>query len=243
MGFEPTTPALQTRCSSQLSYVPGKPVRLYSAIPHAVRHMDTFAPYHQGMTDGLETASTTPAFEAFAALAKDRRTNLRIDADRPVDPAVITELCVLATWAPNHRLTEPWRFAVLTGDHRVELGARTAAYQAELGETVEARLNKTRTKYTRSPVLVAVGCAFDEDAEVHIENRDAVSAGIQNMLLGATTLGLASYWGSGLVNHSPAVKELCGLDAKDELLGVIYLGWPTSTMPSPGRSAPIIRWL
>jgi hypothetical protein len=41
MGFEPTTPALQTRCSSQLSYVPGKPVRLYSAIPDAVRHMDT----------------------------------------------------------------------------------------------------------------------------------------------------------------------------------------------------------
>jgi nitroreductase len=195
------------------------------------------------MTEGAQTAVTTPEFEAFAALAKDRRTNLRIDAERPVDPATITELCVLATWAPNHRLTEPWRFAVLTGDNRAELGARTAAYQASLGETVEARLNKTRTKYTRSPVVLAVGCAYDEDPEVHLENRDAVSACIQNLLLGATALGLASYWGSGLVNHAPAVKDLCGLAPEDEMLGMIYLGWPTSKMPSPGRSAPRIRWL
>ena len=201
------------------------------------------APYHQDMTQDVPSALESPEFAAFATLAKGRRTNLRIDTNMPVDPLIITELCVLATWAPNHRLTEPWRFAVLTGDTRAELGARTAAYQVELGETVEARLTKTRGKYMRSPVVLAVGCAFDEDPEVHMENRDAVSAGIQNLMLGATAIGLASYWGSGLVNHAPAVKELCGLAMQDELLGVIYLGWPTSMMASPGRSAPIIRWL
>jgi nitroreductase len=65
-------------------------------------------------------------------LIKDRRTNLRIDPDRPVEPALIADLCDAAVWAPNHRLTEPWRFATLTGAARTALGeVVVAALQAK----------------------------------------------------------------------------------------------------------------
>ncbi len=195
------------------------------------------------MNDASPTAETTPEYQAFSALVTSRRTNLRIDPDRAVDPSMVAELCRLATWAPNHRLTEPWRFAVVTGSNRAELGARAAAYQAELGESVEARLQKTRGKYLRAPVSLAVACVHHPDPETHMEDRDAVSAGIQNILLGATALGLASYWGSGLVTQSPEVKNLCGFAPDDDLLGIIYLGWPTSSVASPGRSAPQTHWL
>jgi nitroreductase len=191
----------------------------------------------------MSETPTAADFAAFSALAMARRTNLRIDPERPVDPATITELCALATWAPNHHLTEPWRFIVLTGAARGELGAQAAAYQATLGETIEARLSKTRGKYLRAPVSIVVGCAFDPNPEVHMENRDAVAAAVQNLLLGATSLGLASYWGSGMVTQAPGVKSLCGLAPEDEILAVVYLGWPTSQVASPGRSAPQIRWL
>lgn len=195
------------------------------------------------MTDTSPTADTSPEFAALSALVMSRRTNLRIDADRPVEPALVTDLCRLATWAPNHHLTEPWRFAVVTGDNRAELGARAAAYQAEMGETVEARLHKTRGKYLRAPISLVVACVHHRDPETHLEDRDAVAAAIQNILLGATALGLASYWGSGLVTQAREVKRLCGFATDDDILGVIYLGWPTSNVASPGRSAPQILWM
>jgi nitroreductase len=195
-----------------------------------------------GMSGAFPIADNA-AYQAIAGVIESRRTNLRIDPDRTIDPALITELCRLATWAPNHRLTEPWRFAVLTGDARGELGLRTAEYQAERGDTNPARINKTRGKYLRAPISLVVGCVFDENPEVHREDRDAVAAAVQNILLGATAMGLASYWGSGLVTESPRVKSLCGLAIKDEVLAVLYLGWPTSEIASPGRSAPQMRWI
>jgi hypothetical protein len=47
--------------------------------------------------------------------------NLRIEPDQPVATEVIEDLCTAATWAPNHKLTQPWRFAVLPGPLSVRL--------------------------------------------------------------------------------------------------------------------------
>jgi hypothetical protein len=58
---------------------------------------------------------------------------------------------------------------------------------------LEMKVTKTRTKYLRAPVVVVVGSAPGESALQNEENRDAVAAGIQNMLLGATALGLAVF--------------------------------------------------
>ena len=113
-----------------------------------------------------------PDLVSAAELIRARRTNLRIDRAKPVDPNLIRQLCELATWAPNHKLTQPWRFAVLSGDARARLGELTAAAQAASGETDDNRLNKTRAKYLRSPIVVACasssapGAVFDWRFEV-----------------------------------------------------------------------------
>lgn len=191
--------------------------------------------------DTPQNPSGAPELTAFLDLVRSRRTNLRM-RDDSVDPALVDRLCEAATWAPNHKRTQPWRFAVLTGAARRTLGELTAAYQESTGTTDPAVLDKTRSKYERSPVLIVVGCQSEPDASVGMqaEDRDAVSAGVQNLLLAATAAGLNSYWGTGAVTKAPAVKQWCGLDDRDTIVAVVYLGWPLGPVPDPGRDAPRI---
>ena len=171
-----------------------------------------------------------------------RRTNLRVDPERPVPGALIEQLCLAATFAPNHKLTEPWRFAALMGASRATLGEVVAAALETDGVTDPARLEKTRVKYLRAPVVMVVGCAPESDPVRHRENRDAVAAAVQNILLAATGAGLASYWATGRAARTDAVVELAGFEAGTEIVALIYLGWPIAPAPVPDRTAPHITW-
>jgi nitroreductase len=183
---------------------------------------------------------TTPdlgALEAAERLIRSRRTNLRIDPEKPVDQDIVDRLCDLGVWAPNHKRTHPWRFASLVGAARARLGEVTADWMEARGEA-EPKVAKTRTKYLRSAVVLCVAAhsAPDASPERRGEDRDAVAAGVQNILLGATAAGLNSYWGTGAVVHAPAVKELCGFDPDAVLVAVVYLGWPLGDVPVPARA-------
>jgi nitroreductase len=188
----------------------------------------------------MSDAATTTAFETLSDLVRTRRSNLRMDPDRPVPAETVERLCELAMWAPNHMRTNPWKFAAFTGNGRERLGRALEAALVNGGETDEARLTKARTKYLRAPTMLVVGSAAHEDPVFHAENRDAVAAGVENLLLGATALGLASYWSTGEVASVAEVKELAGFDAGDQLVAVIYLGWPVAPLPAPPKVAPSI---
>ena len=99
------------------------------------------------------------------------------------------------------------------------------------------------TKYTRTPASLVVGCAAHDHPTFHEENRDAVSAAIQNILLGATAAGLSSFWSTAPIIDSPRALELCGFDPDDRILGIIYLGWPNGTVENPVRPAPTVHHL
>ena len=194
------------------------------------------------MIPAVPSCAMDTSLTALSDLVRRRRTNLRIDATRAVDESVVAELCTLATWAPNHKLTEPWRFAALTGDARAELGRLAAVDLIGAGEPHEGKIAKTRGKYLRAPVVVAVASEWSDPGRRE-EDRDAVSAGIQNMLLGATAAGLCSYWGTGGVTRVAAVKTLCGFSETADVIGFIYLGWPIGDVPVPERAAPAILWV
>jgi nitroreductase len=180
----------------------------------------------------------TSTFEDFADLVRTRRTHMLVERDREVDAAMIEALCELATWAPNHKRTFPWRFAAFTGDGRRRLGDAFVADMIDRGVGDDGKRDKTRTKYTRTPNVVVVGCAAHDHPTFHDENRDAVAAGIQNLLLGATTLGLASFWSTAPLMDSASALELCGFAEDDRIIGVIYLGWSTRD-PSPSERPAI----
>ena len=192
--------------------------------------------------DRLEPAAGAAALADFEALARARRTNLRMDPERPVPAELVERLCRLAMWAPNHKRTWPWRFTAIVGDTRGELGDALAETLIAAGESA-AKVDKARGKYRRAPLMLAVASAGDPDPVRRLENRDAVAAGVQNLLLGATAAGLASYWGTGAVVAVPRVRELCGLEPGDELVALLYLGWPIGGVPEPARPEPPLRWL
>ncbi len=174
-------------------------------------------------------------FDEFSKLVRSRRTSMIVDQTREVPVDLIAELCGLATWAPNHKKTWPWRFAVFTGTGRGRLGDTMAdeMERADFGDDVKRA--KTRTKYLRTPTTLVVGCAPDANEMLHAENRDAVAAGIQNLLLGATTLGLASFWSTPALTQPQAVLDLCEFDRDDRIVGIIYLGWATQEFAPPER--------
>ncbi|MBL6636610.1 MAG: nitroreductase [Ilumatobacteraceae bacterium] len=172
-------------------------------------------------------SDTSDAFATVRDIVQSRRTNMLVDREREVPEGIIRDLCELALWAPNHKRTWPWRFAAFSGDGRVRLGDACAQDLISAGSDDEIKIKKVRSKYTRVPAVLVIGSAPDEHPTFHDENRDAVAAGIQNALLGATALGLASFWSTAPVIDGEQTLALCGFEPATRLIGMIYLGWPS----------------
>lgn len=180
------------------------------------------------------------SFDDLATTIRRRRTHMLVDRDRPVPTELVTELCELATWAPCHKRTWPWRFALFTGDARARLGEVAAAAMAARGDD-QAKVAKTRTKYLRTPAVLVVGSAEGDTPLRTVENRDAVSAGVQNLLLGATAAGLASYWSSCPKGAEAVLAELCGFEPGTAIVAVVYLGWAASDVAAVPRPPVELR--
>ncbi len=177
-----------------------------------------------------------------------RRTIGKVHPDQPMREAIETIL-ESATWAPNHRLTEPWRFVVLAGNARAELGAfmgaQNAAKYAEDDPNREIERARGAKKALRAPVVIAIGVEPGQASNVdELEEIAAVACAAQNMLLTAHALGLGAKWSSGAIIHDPAVKQWLGLSEHGLLLGFIYIGYPAMTSERSVRTpvATLTEW-
>ena len=183
----------------------------------------------------------TMNFEEFSTLVAARRTNMFVDLERDVPRELLDQLCTLATWAPNHKKTWPWCFAQITGESRARLGDIAADAMLRFGDSSEKVL-KTRTKYLRAPAILIVGSRSGDTLLRSAENRDATSAGIQNILLGATAAGLASYWSSCPKGANDDVATFCGFDHGTFIASLIYVGWPIRSVEAPIRPRAEIHY-
>jgi nitroreductase len=164
---------------------------------------------------------------------KNRRSIGKMTDQKPTRQQV--ELILeAATHAPNHHHVQPWRFIVLAGTAREELGAVMAeTLAARLREstfstvTVQAMIAKERHKPLRSPVLIAVVAEHPMLPNVlEIENIEATAASVQNMLLAAEEIGLAAMWRTGEAAFDPQVKHWLGIAPEDAIVAFVYLGFP-----------------
>jgi nitroreductase len=181
-----------------------------------------------------------------------RRSVGRLTGDEP-PREVIERLLEAAVSAPNHHRTEPWRFFVLSGAARDALGEALAEalvlrMQHEVPEKVEALRQAERAKPMRAPLLVVVGVKHEPDERVvPIEDLQACSAAIQNLLLAAHGLGLAAQWRTGDGAYDALVKAHFGLEPGDEIAGIVYLGYPAEgaleqLKPRDARFAGRVEW-
>lgn len=160
----------------------------------------------------------------------------------PVDRKLIETLLEAANWAPSHRCTEPWRFYVMTGDGRNVLAdayGDIAASQSTIEEEREALRAKQAGKAFRAPVVIAVAVSPSEEPKViRSEEFAATHAAVQNMLLAAHALGLAAIWRSGEPCYHPRMKQAFQLRETEELVGLIYVGYPDAAQPE-GKRRPV----
>ena len=168
---------------------------------------------------------------------RERRSVGRVAPD-PLPRELVAELIDAAIHAPNHHLTHPWRFVVLAGDARREVGdAHARAVERTKPGHPEAGLAKEAARLERAPVVIACCVAGCDDPVQAREDRDAVAAGVQNLLLAAHARGLAAIWRSGVMPDEPEVRDALGLGERDAIVGMVYVGRPVPDGQTPPPSA------
>ena len=183
--------------------------------------------------------------EAIEAI-RTRRSIGKLMGD--VSDAELEILVDAALCAPNHRLTEPWRFTALRDDARARLGTlwaelATAAAPADVDPV--AFFNKEARKAMRAPLLLVVSTRTAADPVVAAEDFSATAAATQNLLLAAHALGLAAIWRTGAMAYSTAVNAFLELDPTDRIVAIVYLGRAAMEPPlaRPRRTGSVLRTL
>jgi nitroreductase len=158
-----------------------------------------------------------------AELAARRRTHKSFGPE-PVSRETLLELFDVARLAPNHHLTEPWRFRVI--------GPATLARLKECAGPGEA------TKLERAPTLVLATAALSGDLIQDEEDVCATAAAIMLVLLGATERGLASYWRTPGILRTARGRDAAGVPEGERLLGLLHFG-PPERQPAPRERAAV----
>jgi nitroreductase len=182
--------------------------------------------------------------------AIQRRTSVRRYRPDPVSRETIERLLDCAVRAPNHKLTEPWRFAVLTGGAKARLGDIRAAHRLKKyddpgSEEARARSQKARRETLEAPAIIVVMARTSDDEITREEDYAAVMMATANLMPAAESLGLGTYLKTGGVMQDPALAELVGLAPGYRVVGVLSVGYPADP-ETPRRRRPageLTRWL
>lgn len=157
------------------------------------------------------------------AAIRSRRTHKAFRPE-PVEPELLGELLELARWAPNHNLTNPWRFRVL--------GAES------LGRLKEAAGKEAAAKLDRAPTLVVCSCVLTGDPVQDEEDLHATGIAAYIVLLAAHSRGLAGYWRTPSVLREAEGRTAVGLADGERFVGLIHLGRPVQEKEPPERLPP-----
>jgi nitroreductase len=143
---------------------------------------------------------------------RSRRTHKAYEPE-PLDRATVEELLELARWAPNHHLTQPWRFRVL--------GPETFARLVAAGGPNEAE------KLGRAPTLIVASAKLTDDEHQNQEDVLATACAVYIVLLAASARGFASYWRTPKLLETPEGQAAVGMDENEQFVALIHLGHAT----------------
>lgn len=183
-------------------------------------------------------------FEIIEDIIKNRRScKPMLMNGKKIDDAVINDLLKLADWAPTHAHTEPWRFVVFAGnavqqfckDHADLYKANVPAEKFETAKYEKILHNGDHCSH-----IIAVYMKRGNNPKItRVEEICAVAAAVQNLLLGAASLNIAALWSTGGITFHDAMKTFLGLQAEDQMIGLIYLGYADGNIKKGSRIIPL----
>ena len=151
---------------------------------------------------------------------RTRRTHKPFGPE-PLPREQIEELLELASWAPNHHLTVPWRFRVV--------GPATLQRLKDLAGPEGA------AKLDRAPTLIVVSCLLGGDPVAVEEDLHATASASYIVLLAAHARGYAGYWRTPGLLRSPEGRAAVGVARDERFVGLLHLGPPRQEKPPPER--------
>ncbi len=173
---------------------------------------------------------------SIAELIKARRT-VQVFNDHPVAEDLVRQALDLALWAPNHKLTFPWRFVIVGEKARRELADISVALKEKkkgsLSETEKLAIKKS---FMTPSHLVILAMKKASDPETQKEDYAAVAAGVQNAQLFLWEKGIGTKWGTGGITRHETTYRLAGMNpASEEIVGFFWIGNFDMEPKIPGR--------
>lgn len=183
-------------------------------------------------------------------LMRDRRTILpQHYAPREVQRDMVERILSNATWAPNHGMTQPWRFKVFTGAGRDRLADLLGSEYRRITppeKFLQRKFDNLTQRPLMSSVVVALGMARDPKGKVsELDEMLAMACAVQNMYLTCTAYGLGGFWATPAVAMGEAMREFLGLAPGDRCLGLFFMGYPMVEWPKGYRKPlpDVTEWI
>jgi len=176
------------------------------------------------------------------------RRSIRDFTERAVTRPEIERLLEAAVQAPNHRMTQPWRFYVLGPESRLAWGEALGARKAKRVEDPEAAravVEKVASTHAALPAMIAVSVTLDENPEILEEDYAASLMAVENLCLAARAMGLGTHIKSGAVMDDPRARKAVGVPEGERIVAVIHLGEPAAVPEEKPRksAAEVTTWV
>lgn len=174
-------------------------------------------------------------------LIRERRSIFPRDyTGEKVDDAIVEQILINASWAPNHKMTQPWRFMVFTGEGLKKLGEFQGSCYKQVatakGKFEQDKYEGLMTKPLQSSHIISIGMKRDEKKSLpEIEEIGAVYCAVENMYLTATAYGIGAYLSTGGITFYEEAKPFFNLGPDDKLLGFFHIGKTNYTPPESKR--------
>lgn len=173
-------------------------------------------------------------------LITSRRTIHQFKPGILPDESVLRAAMEQAVWAPNHRLTHPWRFYLLgeRTKERICLLNAERVNEKQGRQAADIRLRRWR----EVPGWLVLSCVKSDDAITMRENYASCCCAAQNLMLLLWDQGIGVKWTTGSVTRTREFHDIIGVDpAGEEVVGVFWYGFPVA-VPAAERP-PLERLL
>ena len=170
----------------------------------------------------------------------NRRRSIKQFTDRVPTRDEIEALLDLVAQAPNHRMTQPWRFYVLGPAARRGYGAALGARKAKRVEDPQAArdvVESVAARHETLPAMIAVAVTVHENPEIREEDYAATWMGLQNLALAAEAAGLGTHIKTGAVMDDPRSRAAVGVPDGERIVAIVNLGQPAA-VPDPKPRLP-----
>lgn len=153
----------------------------------------------------------------------------------PLPEGALERALEAARWAPNHKLTNPWRFTILGPQARAQLATLAVSIKCPDRDEDDPVALRVKEKFSNPAALIVVSQVVDEDEARAMEDYAAIACAIQNMSLALHAEGIGTKWSSGAITRHERTLELAALPANERSVGFVWVGYAQREPRQPPR--------